>query len=62
MLIATTPAPEAVSQTQEWGRRSGCELALGSPLSPIILAQPWGGGEVWAHSIRMWKSRCRGMR
>ena len=59
MLTTTTPAPEAISQMLEWSRRSGCELALGLPLSPVISAQPWGGGEVWACSIRVRKSTCR---
>lgn len=57
--MLTTTTPEAISQMLEWGRRSGCELALGLPLSPVISAQPWGGREVWACSIRMRKSTHR---
>lgn len=60
VLTAITPAPEAISPTQESGRRSGLELALGLPLSLVISAQPWGGGEVWARSICVGKSRRRG--
>lgn len=62
VLTAITRLPEAISPMQESGRSTWAGswpwLRYSSLLA--IPAQPWGGGEVWACSICVGKSRRRG--